>query len=545
MSRTAKLAAIVALVALVARLLPLAYSPLPYNIDGFSLVGIAERAQATGHLVPAGPGDPNLPNYKVPIFAALLTTLSDVTGVPALSLVQWVIPLITLPAVLGTFALVRRATKSDAAAAFAGLYLALEGPFVFSTATAIKSSIAFALLPLIVLLYWRRADPRNRGLAAFLLVTIPFVHHGASLITFTFVTLLLFWDLVEWWRQGTLTGRRVALELTLGPALFAPGLIHYHLTDLQYLRAVDDLRQILLFLSVLFLAALVQLVMSSPAKLGPWFLGRGRRRVLDEKLLVPAAGIAILLANQTASVFAGTIRTKPALLEAAIPYLAVILVCLVGFNLVRHAAVPYRPLVMALILAPFTIILFAFLRGLDPLSLLLVYRSYVFLAYGFALCAGVATAYAMRRLGTPSRRAAVAVAFALLLTATLPLGYRSADLYDVENATTGFEFRAMAYAHGVGPAHLGSDQRLSDTMSWYFLQPGDGGFPRVLASGEDVGRYDYVLVLSRWTDRGAQQHPLPNLVLDPDAVAAFEATNDVIYAIASPLGSAVLVRVRA
>ncbi len=478
MKRTALLAATIYVIALTVRLLPLLYSPLPYNIDGFSLVNIAERTQASGHLLPAV-ADPNLPNYKVPVFAALLTELSDVTGVPALTLVQPVIPILTATSILAIFALVRRLTKSDAAAGAAGLWLALEGTYVFSTATAIKASLAFAL------------------------------------------TLVLAADVAAWWRDGTLTLRRLAIEIGLGPALLIPGLLWYDFVDLMYLRQVDVPRQILLFLSVLFLAALVVLRLSRPTRARAWIRGGrpspGWRRILDAKLLVPIGALAVLAANAQGSVFAGTIRTKPGVFLAAAPLVALVLVAVEK---------PYVPS-----------------SGLDPLSYVLMYRSAPYLAVGFGLCAGVGIAVALARIRTPVRKAVLVVGFATLLALTLPLGYASEALYDVENGTAPYEFRAMTFAHGLRPAYLGADQRVMSTMSWYFFESGDGEAPTALARG-DLTKYDLVLVQTLWTTQGGQRHPLPNVVVGGPAFASALERNDVIYTIVSPIGDASIVRVR-
>ncbi|HYS71103.1 MAG TPA: hypothetical protein VEM95_01655, partial [Thermoplasmata archaeon] len=176
-------------------------------------------------------------------------------------------------------------------------------------------------------------------------------------------------------------------------------------------------------------------------------------------------------------------------------------------------------------------------------SFLLMYRSAPYLAFGFGLCAGVGVAAALARTRTPVRKAALAVGFAALLALTLPLGYASEALYDVENGTAPYEFRAMTFAHGLGPSYLGADQRMSSTMAWYFLQPGDGEAPAAFARG-DLGGYDLVLVQTLWTTQGAQRHPLPNFVVGGGAYASALDRNDVIYAIVSPIGDAALVRVR-
>ncbi len=547
MRRTYLLAFTIYFVAIVVRLLPLTYSSLPYNIDGFSLVNIAERTQSSGHLIPAL-NDPNLGNYKVPSFATLLVILSDAFGVPPLLLIQLTIPIITATSILAAFALVRQLTKNDTASSFAALFLALEGTYVFFTATSIKASIAFALMPIILFLYWKREDNRRRALAAFLLVSLPLVHHLSSLVMFSMISLLLFVDIVQWWRQGTLTLRRLAVEVGLGPALLIPGLVYYQLVSLMYLKQVEDPRQVVLFLSVLLVAALVQLSLSMPAKLGPWLIAKRKRRrwgrIFDEKVLYPVAVFALLVVNQYSNVFAGTIQTKPVFFLALAPYLVLVVVCIIGFNLIRHTENKFRPLAMALILAPFSIMIFAFLRGLDPFSFALMYRTYDYMDLGIAICAGVGMAFLLRLAKRTSIKAVLAVGFSILLVLTLPLGYRSADLYDVENATAQYEFQAMTHLNQIGAAYVGSDQRLFDTMAWYFLQNGDMGLPYKIIHGTGLGTYDFALVEAAWTTTGAQEHPLPNVVVDSTKLANFMEENNVVYSITSPLGEASIIQLR-
>jgi len=527
-------------------LVPLANSPLPYNVDGFSLADIAERTQVSGNLAPL-PDDPGLPNYEVPVFATWLTMIADIVGIDPLYLAQPLIPILIVPAILVTFSLVRRLTKNDIASAFAALFLTFEGLYVFTTATVIKASIAFALIPIILWLYWEREDNRKRAIAAFLLVTLPLVHHLSSLVVFTMISFILFNDVLRWWRQGLLTLRRLVLEAALGPALFLPGLLYYDAVSLKYLLEVDDPRQIVLFFSVLFVFALVHRTLSLPAKSRRHARSTGTRKwglVFDNKLLYPLGAVGLLLVNYRTSIFAGTIQTKPAFLDALVPYFILVLFCLIGFNLIRHFENSFRPLTMALIVAPLAIMSFAFVRGLDPISFMLMYRSYAYIALGVAMCAGCSMAFLIRILRRRELKAVVAVSFVVLLLLSLPLGYNSEEMYDVENATAPFEFEAMDHVKQLNATYVGSDQRISFVLGSYFHQDGDGYLPDRIAGDQALGGYDYALILDIWTGQGAQRYPRSNLVLDPVELASLREHNDVIYSIVSPIGGATVLHMR-
>jgi hypothetical protein len=540
------LAAIVCFVAVTIRLLPLAYSGLPYNVDGFSLTNIAERTQTSGHLITV-PDDPNIPNYNVPMFAVLLTSVSEIVGVEPLALAQPLIPILTIPAILVMFALVRRVTKNDYAATFASLYLGIEGLYVFSTATVIKASIAFALIPIILFLYWERNDSRKRSLCAFLLVILPLVHHLSSLIAFTAVTLVLSNDLFSWWKQGRLNLRRFLLEAALGPLLIIPGLIYYDIVNLKYFQEVYDARQIVLFLSVLFMAIVIHRGLSLPSKRMLRRVPGAKKRwslVFDEKLAYPIGAVILLLINYRTNIFVGTIQTKPALLTQLIFYFILIMICVVGFNLIRHFHNNFRPVAMAFILAPFSMMVFAFLRGLDPLSFLLMYRSFPYMAFGVAMCAGVGMAFITSLRRNRAFKTTIVAGFVALLLLSLPLGYNSEQMYDVENATAQYEFEAMTRIHLAGAEYLGTDQRIWTVMNSYFFQTGDGWFPDTLDKGQSLSRYDFLLILDLWTTQGAQRYPLPNLVLEPEELARLQEDNNVIYSIVSPIGGATIVSLR-
>ncbi len=546
MRRSHILVAIVCFAAITVRLIPLAYSSLPYNIDGFSIVNITERTQVSGFLNPL-PDDPNLPNYKVPFFPVLLTILSDVLGVEPLLLAQVVIPVLILPAILGMFALMRRLTKNDAASMFAALFMALEGMYVFFTATVIKVSIAFVLMPIIFSLYWNREDRRKRALAAFLLIMLPWVHHLSALLTYVAISFILINDLLGLWRIGNLTWRRFAMEMALGPALFIPGLLHYNSVNLMYLREVDDARQIVLFFSVFLIFAFVHRTLSLPRR--PKNRNRAARRsiwraIFDNKLIYPVGAVVLLIVNYQSNIFAGTIQTKPALFVALVPYVLLIMICLIGFNLIRHFDNRFRSLAMALFVAPFSIMVFAFLRGLDPLSFMILFRSYVYLDFGLAICAGIGIAFLLTLRRSRALKSVLVVGFIVLLLMSLPLGLRSEEMYDVENATAQYEFRAMSHVDFIGAKYVGSDQRMLDIFESYFHGQGGPYLPDEINQGADIGQYDFVLLLDSWTTLGAQRFPMPNLMVDQQKVDQLASNNNVIYAISSPIGGAIIVRVR-
>src|SRR5256885_12636038 len=105
-----------------------------------------------------------------------------------------------------------------------------------------------------------------------------------------------------------------------------------------------------------------------------------------------------------------------------------------GYQLVRRTTNRANDLVVSMLVAPVALILFGLLRGLDPESLLIVYRSVDFLDYAFAILIGVAFVAAWRWLGPwrPAKAVLVAGLLAALL-ATTPMAWDTPAVFGVDN----------------------------------------------------------------------------------------------------------------
>src|SRR5439155_1125624 len=92
-------------------------------------------------------------------------------------------------------------------------------------------------------------------------------------------------------------------------------------------------------------------------------------------ILVPAIGILVVLGNARNGLFAGAVGTQFGLLQM-LPAIGVLAAFAVGgYQLARRTTNRINDLVVAMLVAPVALILFGLLRGLDPESLLILYRS--------------------------------------------------------------------------------------------------------------------------------------------------------------------------
>ncbi len=523
--------------ALALRLVPLTFSPLPYNIDGFPLAQIAAQITSTGSWR-INPADPNAYNQLMPVYALVWSSLSQLAGVDPLALLQTLMPVLLASAVLPAYLLGVKATGRPIAGVAAGLFIAAFGSFLSVTSMGMKESVALVLLPMVVLLFAERRDPRKRALAFLLLLILPFLHQLSDFLVLGMVAALVVLAHARTIQRGRFSGRALLLDIATGPgpALFAYA--YYVSVSMPDLSAVTSPDGLALFLAVVVLLSALLVRMARPPSLAA---GRRLVRPVGPILIVPAAAFAALLVNARVDLFAGVLQTQLALEPILVAVLALVALAFPGYQLLRRTANPLADVVVAMGIAPVALVLFAFLRGLDGLSQVLVYRSFDFLDYGLAVAVGVGFALAWARLRhrDAARLALVAGLLAVLLVTT-PIAWNPQAVFGVDEVTTPSEFQAMAVLASLHPAHVATDQRLADTARSWFGIATNASLPYLLRNNLSVSGYDYALVLERWTSVGAQVHPQPNVVLSPGVVAAFLAANRVVYA-AGPSGDRVYV----
>lgn len=529
-------------VATAVRLLQLLLSSLPLNIDSYAQISIAQGMLQTGHWS-LSEGSANAYNQKMPFLPLLLATTSAVTGAQPLTLSIPLIILVSLAGILGIYALAYTLSRSRGVAAVSALVLALLGPYVFLSSTLMKEALALALLPILVLAFLRRQDGRMRGLAGLILITLPLIHHLSTLMGYGFISLTIVLQHAQAYWRGRWSWRRLTLDLILGPGLFSFAVWYYTYVRLEFFSDVWRTNEIALFLATALLVSSAGLLLMSHRRARPWFaLSKSRRlaSLVDQKTLVIIGAILLVLANSRRALFPGTVLTSPLLLGVAVAYIPLAVLALVGINVFRLSGGLGKAVILSLILVPFTVILFAFLRGLDPLSHTLVYRSFDFLDYGLAL--GVGTA--LFRKMSSVRRAAIATVVSVALLTTLPLAYSTEALLQVQNTTYEYELSTIARLEEGGATTVLSDQRLGDVMAMAAGIGGDRTLPFMIVQGRRLPPGSTLLLEEQWASRGAQVHPQPFLLIEEELLAGVIKENNLVYHSGDSANSLYLVLVR-
>ncbi len=160
------------------------------------------------------------------------------------------------------------------------------------------------------------------------------------------------------------------------------------------------------------------------------------------------------------------------------------------------------------LIAPTPVILFAFLRGLAPLSQQIVYRSFDFMDYALASLVGFGFALAWSRLrGSRASQRTLGAGFFAVLLVTTPMAWNHPAVFGVNEVTTPAEFEALAVLASLHPRSVTTDQRLASVVGNWFGYRVSSTLSFLLAGNETVAGYDYALVLGSWTTIGAQVFP--------------------------------------
>jgi len=533
------------LIALSARLIPLQFSTLPYNLDGFPLAKISEVIVDTGTLPIASEHGYLIGyNMKMPVFSVMLSSFSLVLGVEPLDLLPYFTALIGSLAVVFLYIWSLNLTRNRLVAFSTGLFAALTGLFVYATTAAMKQLLAIVLLTFLIFLYQKRRDWRYLTVMILVLLLMPFTHHLTTLMTLLILSFALAgsaFKFSEKHQPGHL--KHLIIDLLSGPLILLISLSYYRLVNLEFVSEVANVNDIVLLSSVIILMAVVARMLSETVQTKPWFfLNRGEERevglscIFDEKVLVLIIGIGTLYLNSKIDLFVGGTMTSDLLLRLMLPYLVLAVIATMGFNVIRYTRFPNRYIVVAMFLAPITVMVFALLHGLDIFGFTLVYRSYNFMDIPLALAVGVGFVYIFTRIRDYSRRNrdfwilpyGAVVIFALLCAASLPLAYSNEAAFGIQEVTHEFEFEAMEWASSAGIGYVITDQRYSDIVNPYYGIDTDWTGPWRMKGGQmNEGN---VTFLSRyWTDGGAQMSTLGRVTFDKDWMNDFLDNSNVIY----------------
>lgn len=521
-----------ALVSVSARALSLQWSPLPYNIDGLSEYRVAEDIVTYGHL--EFPADSSVAAGYVsdmPLLGLVIAFFSASLGLDPLVSSQLVTALLGAVAVCVAFMLVRRHWPFSAKASLsAALVLALAGSFVFSAGCTWKETLGL-LLTLMVLYAYPFRDRRSyRALLTLALPLLVFTHHHTTIVAYVIVTFAMVIDHASKTTKPFLDDRAFYDILTL-MVIWVLAVWYYIFIDLPYLDYLSPQTDLYLYIAVAFLLLVVGVRAAR------------RDRPLSRApigLAVPLGGAVLMGVNYVHPLFPGLPAPSSLVFVPTMGYLILVAPAFDGARLALGVRGDTKNLLLAMVLGPVSLILFAFLRGMDATSHLIIYRTFDFLMPAFAVFAGLGFAALVK--GRKSLGIALSVAFVVVVASTLPVAYDAQELFGVENQTYWFEYDAFEWWSDHGTGRIASDQRLSDTGWRLFDIEGWRGLPYDLREGIALEEGRFYAIETDWSSSGAQEFPFGTVVVPDDKISSAIGPSDVVYIGGPPDGQLLMFR---
>ncbi|MBU0685133.1 MAG: hypothetical protein KJ653_04710, partial [Candidatus Thermoplasmatota archaeon] len=518
------------LTALLARSLSLQWSPLPYNIDGLSELRIIREILSTHHLdFSSVPSSDETYVPDMPMLALLLAFFSSALGVDPASNSQLMTALLGSISVSILYLVFRQHWKTHRGAIASALVLALTGSFVFSSGCTWKESLGFVLVAFALYAYPLRQELPYRLLLTLSLLLSPFTHHHITIVLFVMVTFAVIIDIANRQKDQHRLTRQELIDGVTVVSVWAVAVLYYwhvHLPYIDYLSPTTDLYLYLAVASLMLLTVVRMSLMDRPLTRLP--LG----------LAVPLTGAVLMVLNYYHPVFPGL--PGPASL-IAVPFLAYLILVVPAWEGARIALPPRGPtknLLLAMILGPLSLIIFALLRSNDAMSQLIVYRTFDFVIPAFALLIGVGFAYIVKGRARAIGMAAGA-SLVIICASTLPIAYSSQELFGVENQTYWFEYDAVQWFSEHGVESYASDQRLSETGARLFDLNGYRGLPYDLREGIDLNSSSFYVLETDWNSTGAQEFPFGVVVIDSDRIIAALNDSNVFY-VGGPAGNHII-----
>jgi hypothetical protein len=515
---------IIFILAFVVRIFPAVWSPYPYNIDGLGEASFSQSICQTGGLatpLDAGYWDSYI--IKMPFLDGLIATVSSLVGVGPLLLAQPIIAAIGAMSCVAGALVVHMITESRRASVLAGMFLALLGTYVFCTTSAWKETLGLAMMVMIAGLFLKRNDNRIRILLTTALLMMTFVHHHSATITYIFFIIAVSGEAFLAWRKRQWSWKNSADILT-GVSLLALAEIYYSGIELPYYDFIKPETDLYLLIAVLVAVIILMFALLSGSR------ASAKRQYL--KIIIPVGAIALLLLTNFRSLFTGIPTTESPVLMFGIAYVLLAVPMWFGAERMLGSDQKSTPMLLAAILAPLTMIAFAFLRGLDPTSHMIVYRTFDFLDLGMAalFAGGVLILLKNVRKAVP----VFVVILLMILAATTPLAFQTQELFGVQNQTFSYEVDSYHILKSLSNVtSFDSDQRIGTSAGLLVNFSGGTDLAYRIDTGRTTSSYHWLVVEKSWTSTGAQEFPFGQRVLEEQQLTDFLTEKNVIL-IAGP-----------
>lgn len=508
------------------RLVPLYWTPYPFNPDGFGFAAVAHTALESGS-VPS-PNEHRMMGSHRYILVSLLVMLSRITDLQPLWLAQPTIAVIgTIPALLAVL-VVRGigtelgwpARRTFIAATLAGVVLATEGLYLRRSVAVSYEVLGLLFVPAVALSLHRFFESSRRswlGVTGVMLLVLPATHHFSTMIAAVTLTVL-----VGIWIDRRPTPMIVGTGVSLTVGFWVYVLSYYARSPPPYTGLVTTN-------PMLFVAWIVAI-----CALAHGFRTATPRLTRGLIACVGLLGFGVLALNAVQPLFPSMSSTPPLLLVLVAPLTVLAALMIWGLPIVVRSN--HGPLVLALLIAPLAFIGLSLSAGLSPQYFHLVQRTQTFVHLGTVIIAAMATFVLYDRAQDWPQPISTAVKIGLPVTlvvvavVTIPIAFVGLEAVSYQGTTTEAEFSTVTFASTAIPEPWTSDDHITRVEGNYYGSEHNSG-PEPVYNWLHGGPPPVCPTVAEdsWTTVGAQLFPAPPERLTDERYADWQADNDLVY----------------
>ena len=500
------------------RILPLSFSPLPFNNDGMTEARIADDMLSSGHL--SYPEDSfYVDSYSVitPIYNILVAFSSSTLSVSTYSVSQMLIAAFSVLTVIGGYVIALKISRSLIGALSAAFVLALLGTFVYLTGSAWKGALGVALLVLLTLAYMNRSDKRFLILELAVLAVLPVTYHLATVLAYLFLAYLTCWSLlVAVLKKRILLSHMIDLAIIGVASVLAYG--YYLGTSFQRLSdyggSTNTVYMIISFCALFAVAALS-------------LTGKERWPGLSFAPAVGAVVVFVAFMNYYNPMFPYTQGFGSSVLLICIVFGIIVMIGWFGFERLTLSNSIHRAIPLGLLLPVLTLFMFALTSGFNLDGHKIFYRTFDYADIALALGVSIAVGYFAK---TRYKKAVVCV-LVITLLCSFPFGYATETLLGDRHDSQEYEVDALgwiydSYGHST---HVRADERLTYNGRALYDFGRDPYLPNRLFTHDPSGSGVVNVLLEEWTVTGVNDYPRGHPVLDVDYVNSVISASNVRY----------------
>ena len=522
------------------RLLPLYWSPLPYNPDGIIAAGLTRVTLRTGQLPMARMATDDF------LFTSFLTLVSQMTGHPPLYIAQPAIALVGTAPCLLVVAVARRMGRQrgwsvrDAgrAGVLGALLLAVNGVYLIRSLPVDEQTLGLFLVPLaVVSAYMTIQTGQGRWwvMTGLLLLVLPPLHNLDSMVTAIALIGLL----------ALVSVRSDRRNVVLAAGLLVGGFWGYFYGYNVLVEAFTPAR-IIQQARITAVPGLLLAWLVASAFVVAW-LQTARTRALQGLLLAFFSVLfALLGANALLPIFPSTRSTPLFFLFVALPLLFPIILASWDFpRAIRETTA--SAVLVALTASVSALIGLSLTANLTPEYFDTALRSQTFLHFPLAVLVGIAAFAALARFSTPQPRfvrRGFLITLVLCAAVSIPVAFAGLEVFTYKAVTTPAELSGTEFATEHVSGAWAADDHIA-RMAPYFHS---GPQPPITARGSGSGGnrkavYTWLqggpppacptMAQQSWMATGAQLYPTRPQRLSRERFEQWTTHNHVVYRSAS------------